>query len=351
MHKLIVSGLAAMSVLASAAAWAQDDALVAKAKAQATVSIYTSTDLAEAQALVDAFQKKYPGVKVDYNDLGTNGAYNKVVSEAAAGQVTADVVWSSAMDLQMKVAQSGLFQKVDVPDKSALPDWADYKDTLYATTLEPTGVIYNTNELSADKAPKSWADLLAFLKSPAAKGKVATFDPEKSGSGFLQHTYEAKGVSDFWDVAKAFGTAKGKQYSSSGSMKETVVSGENVLAWSVIGSYALNWVKQTKNLGIVFPQDNTIAFSRLIAVTKGAPHPDAGKLFVQFVLSKEGQSELAKKGFPSVRKDVDVGFNIDTINKRVGGHIKPIPVDETLLTNLEPTKRAAFLKQWKSATH
>lgn len=343
-----VAGLA--SLAASGIAWAQDDALVAKAKSQGTVSIYTSTDLAEAQAMVDAFKKKYPGIKVDYNDLGTNGVYNKVLSEAAAQQVTADVVWSSAMDLQMKLAQGGHFQKVDVPEKKDIPGWADYKEILYATSIEPVGMIVNTNELAAGKAPKTRADLLTFLKSSAAKGKVASFDPAKSGFGFLIDTVEVKTVPNFWDIAKAFGAAKGKQYSSSGAMKETVVSGENVLAFNVIGSYALNWIKQSKNLGVSFPQENTVAFSRLIALTKGAPHPDAGKLFIEFVLSKEGQSELAKKGLPSVRKDVDAGFNIDTINKRVGGHIKPIPVDEGLLAYLDPMKRAEFLKKWNSAT-
>ena len=69
--------------------------VIETAKKEGTVSIYTSTDQAQAQAFLDAFAKKFPGIKVEYNDLGTNGAYNRVISEAAAGQVGADVVWSS----------------------------------------------------------------------------------------------------------------------------------------------------------------------------------------------------------------------------------------------------------------
>ncbi|GLC62834.1 hypothetical protein PLESTB_001949100 [Pleodorina starrii] len=81
-------------------------ATVEAAKSQGKVVIYTSTDIAQAQALLDAFTAKY-GIAVEYNDLGTNGAYNRAISEAAASQMGADIVWSSAMDLQMTLAADG----------------------------------------------------------------------------------------------------------------------------------------------------------------------------------------------------------------------------------------------------
>jgi hypothetical protein len=56
------------------------------------VSIYASTDSAQAKALLDAFSAKYPGIKIEYNDRGTNGAYDRVISEAAARQVGADII-------------------------------------------------------------------------------------------------------------------------------------------------------------------------------------------------------------------------------------------------------------------
>jgi len=341
---------AAFSLAASAPAWSQSSALVQKAKSEGTVTVYTSTDISEAQSLINAFQKKYPGVKVDYNDLGTNGAYNKTISEAAARQVTADVVWTSAMDLQMKLAKGGYFQKVDLPQKKDIPAWADYQDLLYATTVEPIGIIYNKRAVPEDKVPQTRQQLIAFVESPAAKGKVATYDPEKSGSGFLHDTNDIKNDNHFWELAEAFGKARGKAYSSTGAIKETVVSGENVLAFNVIGSYALKWIKQNQDLGLAFQADGTPAFSRLAGLTKGAPHPDAGRLFLEFLLSKEGQSELASQGLPSVRKDVDAGLNIDTLGKRVGGHLMPIKVDEGLLDYMNPLKRAAFMKKWQKLT-
>lgn len=59
------------------------------------------------------------------------------------------------------------------------------------------------------------------------------------------------------------------------------------------------------------------------------------------MLSQEGQNALAKNGFPSVRTDVDAGLNIDTLSERVGGALRPIKMDESLLEYLDPMKRVA----------
>ena len=350
---------AAVVSLLTSAALAQDvpagypadyASIIAAAKKEGTVSVYTSTDAAQSQKLQDAFSKKY-GIKIAYNDLGTNGAYNQVISEAAAKQTTADVVWSSAMDLQMTLVQDGYADEYVSPEASKQPAWADYKNLLYATTVEPIGVIFNTKALSEDKLPKTYADMITFLKANKStlQGKVATFDPEKSGSGFLHHSNDARNRKDFWDLAKAMGDDGAKIYSSSGGMKETVVSGENVIAINIIGSYALDWVKESPNLGVHFATDYTPAFSRLILKTKDAPHPNAAKLFIDFMLSSEGQSLLAESGLPSVRQDVTSGLNIKTLNDRVGGGLKPIAVDEGVLEYMDQMKRVKFLNDWKAA--
>lgn len=349
----------AVSLAAISAAPAQDvpagypadyASTIEAAKGEGKVVVYTSTDIAQAQALLDAFTKKY-GIPVEYNDLGTNGAYNRAISEAAAGQVGADIVWSSGMDLQMTLAADGYVEEYESPEKANLPEWADYENMLYATTVEPIGMIYNTSALPKDKVPTTHADLAKFLESDAAlKGKVATFDPEKSGTGFLHHTHDVVADADgFWTLAKAMGGAGVRTYSSSGSMRETVVSGENVLAYNIIGSYALDWVKSTPNLGVGFFTDYTAAFSRVAGITKDAPHPEAAKLFVDFMLSKEGQDALASGGLPSVREDVTAGLNVKTLNETVGGALKPIALDDTLLEFMKPEKRVGFFKEWQAA--
>ena len=78
---------------------------VAKAKAEGKVAIYTSTDLGQAQKLLDGFKAAFPGIAPEWNDLGTTSAFNRVVSEAAAKQVGGDIAWTSALDLQLTRAE------------------------------------------------------------------------------------------------------------------------------------------------------------------------------------------------------------------------------------------------------
>lgn len=319
--------------------------VIADAKKEGKVVIYTSTDSKQAQALIDGFKAAYPGVAVEVNDLGTNGTYNRVLSEGAAKQVGSDIVWTSAMDLQMVLVEKGLADAYKSPEAKNLPSWAHYKDTLYGTTIEPSAILYNKKLFPADWVPSSRAGLIKVLKDnkEKLKGKVATFDPEKSGTGFFFSTADLRHTKDFWDLVSAFGAADGKVYGSSGAMKEKVVSGEHVMAFNVIGSYALEWAKENPNLGVAFQKEYTSAFSRVANISKGAPHPNAARLFLDFMLSDKGQKALSERAVPSIRGD------LASINKLVGGGLKPTAVDDQLTYYMDPKRRAEFFQQWKKS--
>lgn len=325
--------------------------LVAAAKKEGSVSIYTSTDQVQGKPFVDAFQAAYPGVKVEYNDLGTNGTYNRVISEAAAGQVGSDVIWTSAMDLQMVLVDKGYAEAYKSPEAANLPAWANYKDVLYANSVEPIAILYNKSALGTIAPPKTRADLIRLMRDnkDALKGKVASMDPEKSGTGFLFFTNDVKEQKDVWDMVAAFGATDAKVYGSSGNIREKLTSGEHAIAFNIIGSYALEWAKKNPNLDVVLTSDFTAAFSRVVNISKNAPHPNAARLLVDFMLSKQGQSILSANGAPSVRTDVTEGVNLSKLNDMAGGKLKPIAVDEGLLVYSDAKKRAEFFQLWKKS--
>src|SRR5689334_9382520 len=114
---IVFGAMGGLALLVAGQAWAQavpagypaDYAdLIAKAKKEGRLSVYTSTDSNQGQTLANAFKVAYPGLEIDWNDLGTQGAYNRVISEAAAGQVGCDVIWTSAMDLHLIMLNKGL---------------------------------------------------------------------------------------------------------------------------------------------------------------------------------------------------------------------------------------------------
>lgn len=323
--------------------------MVAKAKQEGSVAIYTSTDQSQAKELVEAFKAAYPGINVEYNDLGTTGTFNRVVSEAAAKQTGADVVWTSAMDMQLALVEKGLADTYKSPEAQHLPAWAIYKDAAYGTTVEPAAIVYNKS-LFKLPVPKTHAELTKLLvdNKDALKGKVGSFDPEKSGTGFVYFSAESRNVPNFWALARAFGDASGKVYGSSGALKEKVLSGEHVIAFEVIGSYAMDWAKKSPNLGVAFTTDSVPAFTRVALIAKGARHPNAARLFLDFLLSEKGQKLLASRDIPSIRSDFE-GLNLTTINKLVGGNLKPIAMDKALLEANEPKRRVEFLQEWKKA--
>ncbi|HKA34496.1 MAG TPA: ABC transporter substrate-binding protein [Candidatus Binatia bacterium] len=340
-----------LAVLAfiSGAAHAADQAAAQK---EGRVVIYSSTDSASAEPLLQDFKSQYPGIVVEYNDLNTTEVYNRFLAEAAAGAGTADFLWSSAMDLQLQLVQSGNAQPYTSPETAHLPKWAVWQNQAFGTTFEPVTMTYNKRLLPQDAVPSSHADLVKLLKEKAAvfKGKLATFDPEKSGVGFLMMTQDLKVFPAFWDLAKAMGSVDVKVYTSTGAMLEKVSSGEHTLAYNIIGSYGLLRQQKDQSIGIVFPKDYLLAFSRIAFVPKGARHPNAGKLFLDYILSKRAQTIMANKALIyALRDDVEGQATAAALNKEMGKVVKPIEVGPDLLTALDKTKRLDFLKRWQEA--
>ena len=77
---------------------------VAAARAEGKVMVYSTTDLGNVSALIRDFESLYPGVIVEYHDLNSAELHNRFLAETAAAQPSDDVLWSSGMDLQMKLA-------------------------------------------------------------------------------------------------------------------------------------------------------------------------------------------------------------------------------------------------------
>ena len=96
--------------------------------AQDQLVIYSTLDNRLAAPLISAFQDSHPTVLVRYEDLLAGEIAARVMSETRAGKPTADFVFSSAMDMQIKLANDGYAQAVDVPAARDWPVWANWQD-------------------------------------------------------------------------------------------------------------------------------------------------------------------------------------------------------------------------------
>src|SRR5206468_5684482 len=116
---------------------------IAAANKEGKVVVYSALDTKAAQPLIKDFNAVYPNVKVEYNDMNSTELYNRYIAEVAAGQGGADVMWSSAMDLQVKLVDEGKALAYKSPEAAKIPSWANYKNEAYGTTFEPAVFIYN----------------------------------------------------------------------------------------------------------------------------------------------------------------------------------------------------------------
>jgi iron(III) transport system substrate-binding protein len=349
---LALTGAAALAQQAPAGYPADYAKVIEAAKKEGKLVIYSATDSKAAEPLIRDFGTLYPGIKVEYNDMNSTEVYNRFISEAAAGGATADLLWSSAMDLQVKLVSDGYGLAYKTPEGAAIPNWANWKDTAYGTTFEPAVFVYNKRLVPAEDVPHSHADLMKLVTTKADKyqGKITTYDIEKAGVGFTFITSDASLNPQFWDFAKALGNTGLRVQSSTGTMLERISSGENLIGYNMLGSYALSRSKKDPSIAISYPKDYTLVLSRVMFINKNAKDLNAAKLWLDYVLSKRGQTVIANEaGLYSMRADVKGETTASGLTEQLGSAIKPLAVGPQLLQYLDQKKRLAFLKEWKEA--
>ncbi|MES2162322.1 MAG: ABC transporter substrate-binding protein [Pseudomonadota bacterium] len=348
---------AACATLFASAAFAQVPAgypadyqkIIDGAKKEGKLVIYGATDSKATQPLIKDFNALYPGITVEYNDMNSTEVYNRFISEVAAGGNTADAMWSSAMDLQMRLASDGYALKYKSVEAAKIPGWAVWDDQAYGTTFEPAAIVYNKRLVDAKEVPQTHAEFAKLITQPKFKDKVTTYDIEKSGVGFMFMTQDARENPKFLELENAFGEAKVRVQSSTGTMMERISSGENLIGYNVLGSYALVRAKADPSIGVVLPKDYTLILSRVLFINKAAKNVNAAKLWLDYMLSHRGQVIIANDSkLFAIRADVTGETTSADLIKTIGkDNVKPVPVHPIVLQFLGPAKRMAFLKQWK----
>jgi iron(III) transport system substrate-binding protein len=312
--------------------------------------VYSTTDQDEVDGVIAEFESRAPGIRVRYEKQNSDEQYAQVIREAASGRGTADVVWSSAMDLQMKLVNDGYAQTYTPAELSGLPDWAVWKEQAYGVTAEPIVFVYNRDRIRPDEVPQSHAALREFLvhNVDRLRGQVATYDPERSGTGLLFFSQDVGITPLSWDLIAALGRADSKLFTTTSSMLEGVSSGRLLIAYNVIGSYAMARSLHDTALGVVIPSDYAIVMTRIAFVPTAARHPNLGKAFLDLLLSVRGQKLLARQYLGSVRADVSQ-TSVMAEQMGDGDRAKPIHIGPELLAYQDQARRASFIRQWRHA--
>jgi len=316
-----------------------------------TVVIYAAADLEVIEPLIVDFEQTHPHIKVEYHDLQTTELYERFLTETGTGS-HADIIWSSAMDLQMKLVNDGHARSHRSDETAALPAWAKWKNEAFGTTFEPVCFAYNRELLAAEHVPQSHADLARMLRETPERyrNRLATYDPHRAGLGYLLHTQdlEANPVV-FWTLIEEMVRVGLSTEPTTTQMLDRIISGKSELGYNVLCSYAKARASSDSRIGSVMPRDYTLVMSRIAFISRYAPHPDEAEQWLDYVLSKRGQTILNLIGLHSVRSDVEGDSSAASLRRRLGQAFRPIVLNTGLLTYVDQSKRKLFLAHWDAA--
>jgi iron(III) transport system substrate-binding protein len=272
------------------------------AKKEGAVGFATSASAPAFPKFLDAFQAKYPflDVSTGYYSAPTGRVLARVNAEIDAGNLSFDVLHIGSLAPYLTMARNGQLLPYHSPELSAYPDDAHGGDLW--TTARVIGIImaYNKNTLPPVRAPKAWVDML----KPEFKGGKLIIQDSAAGTAFNQMYVLEKLLG--LDFMKQWGAQKPVIVATAAQLIDLLVRGEALVGATVDHFRAFEPDAVRAGIVGIYPSEGMPVAPAPIAILKGAPHPNAARLLVDFTLSHEGNTLMAHDifGVYSSRRDV-----------------------------------------------
>lgn len=294
MHLLALAGLSLVALLA-AGCGGGDKKAAAPTPAGNKLIVYTSMKENLIRGIVDGFKKANPGIEVDYQSAGAGKLMAKIAAERQSGKILADVIWTSEVPDFYKMKDENILENYKSPVyKECVNPFTDYDGSFHAARLGTLGIIVNTDKIK--NPPTQWSDLL----KPEYKGKFGVANPALSGTAYMSVALLAKQFGwDYFYKLKANGARIGK---GSGQVIDDTASGE-LYASLAVDYITFGKIKKGAHIQMCYPPELLVVPSP-VAIFKDSTKKDAAKKFVDYLLGKEAQTQVANQGTIPVREDV-----------------------------------------------
>ena len=273
-----------------------------------TVTVYTSVPQEMADAFKETFEDKNPGVTVNVYRATAGEVLTKVKTEAEGGQITADIVWVADFSSAESLKDLGLLAQYTSTEDAAID--ASLKDAegyYYGSRIISMVLAYNT--MYMETAPSSWNDML----SANLTGKVG-MPSTSSGSAFQYIGVMSENPAFGWDFFNAFKSNGGLVFKSNSDVLQRVATGE-LYAAPVLDYMVTEMKDEGSPVDFVIPAEGAVVVASPIAKLANCPNPELANLFIDYVLSAEGQSVLVSLNTTPVRTDVETGENVMSLDE------------------------------------
>lgn len=300
--------------------------------------IISTTDLGIFTPYIAAFQAAHPDVTVDYTMVSSTSLHG-----AIRDGLPFDLAMSSAMDLQLQLANDGFAQRYRSAATENLPDWARWRGLIFAFTSEAAVVVINKARFAGLPVPTTRQELITTLRDHPDRfsGAIGTYDVRSSGLGYLFATQEDRATDAYWRLNEVMGRLDPQLYCCSVDMIDDLAAGRLALAYNVLGSYALGRLATDPDprIQIVQMQDFTNVMLRTAIIPANAADPAAAGDMIDMLATLALRASPGDWPLPSLSQTGDAGA--------VG--FSPIRLGPALLVYLDPLNRRRFMSEWDNA--
>lgn len=292
------------------------------------LALYTSMPKDNAEQLVNAFEAKNPGIKVQLFRAGSGQILNKLQGEFAARQVKADVVMlADEVSMADLKRDNRLYIYRDAPVTDLPKGSYDPFMSYFGTRIMTVGIIYNTRKTQT--APTSWRDLIA------GNNVKQTVMPSPLYSGAqlanLSLLTEMPGIG--WPYFEKMAKEGVQMVEANGEVRNAVAEGAKTYGM-VLDYMAIEAAAKGSPVAWIAPNEGVVAFYQPVAILNGAANVENGKKFVNFVLSREGQELAAKQGYRPLLASVRPPAGFPALEK-----MKMVPVDAAAIERANKMKK------------
>ena len=315
--------------------------------AQEELVLRSTTDISVFGPVVETFLSTRPEIRFRYEQWGSNELYRLTRQECRENKPGADIVISSGVHQMVQLVNEACAASYRSRLTEQLPAALNWRDELWGITREPAVMVFNRELVPDGDVPQTRFDLLDLLRpsnSPYA-GRIATYDIEESGLGYLFAFSDAQEASTFGALQESFGRTQAISTCCSADIIRNVAEGNYLIAYNVLGSYAQGYQQTDDRIGIILPSDYTLVLSRALMIPKQAKDKEQSKEFLDFLLSPQGTLALRDALLISPLLETDDGNEGEGLSPTA---LRPIGLSPSLMVALDALTRETFLRRWRS---
>lgn len=261
-----------------------------------TVVLYTSLPQEIATSFARAFMARYPQVRLEVLRSGSTELERRIFAELETGGIRADLLWLADAPVFLTLRDRGALQAYRSPEARQIPAaWKDPGGFFTAGRLINMIIAVNTTLIPERVAPRRWADFPRFGRTAAMP------NPFFSGSVFV---VVATFVREYGWAWFERARREGIQVLRGNSEVAAALAAREFGVGMTLDFIAYGMIRDGAPLAIIWPEEGAVSIPSPVAITRSARNVEGARLFVDYVLSREGQQALVELGIIPVRPDV-----------------------------------------------